>query len=130
MRSGWGALRGNRPADRRRPAVASLCLAILASLAAAASSPAAPQPYGTNDAGGFRNVLPPGADGIDNALELAAFQATGAYPEHWDDQQPLYDGLIGAEPGLGNADIPRFFKDATFGVRPARSSRRSPRAQA
>ena len=35
------------------------------------------QPYGTNDAGGFRNVLPPGEAGTDNALQLALFQADG-----------------------------------------------------
>ena len=32
---------------------------------------AAIQPYGTNDAGGFRNVLPPGEAGTDNAGDLA-----------------------------------------------------------
>jgi acyl-homoserine lactone acylase PvdQ len=62
-------------------------------------------------------VLPPGSNGTDNALELAAFQASGSYPEHWNDQQPLYENLIYASPDLSNQQLPEFFKDATFGVR-------------
>jgi acyl-homoserine lactone acylase PvdQ len=88
-------------------------------LAFAGSALAAPPaPYGTNDAGGFRNVLPPGQNGTDNPFQLAQFQATDQRPPHWDDQIPLYDGLVAASPGLTAADVPRFFKDATFGVQP------------
>ena len=83
----------------------------------AASAQAAVEPYGAHDAGGFRNVLPPGEAGVDNAAEFAAFQATGAYPDHWMDQQPLYNGLIRGAPGLTNAKIADFYKDATFGVK-------------
>jgi hypothetical protein len=85
-------------------------------MAMPATPPAAgPEPYGTNDAGGFRNVLPPGEAGADNALQLAAFQAAGTLPPHWADQQPLYDGLITADPRAGS-DVGDFYKDATFGV--------------
>jgi acyl-homoserine lactone acylase PvdQ len=89
-----------------------------------ASSPsklaaAAIPPYGTDDAGGFRNVLPPGEAGTDNAVQLAQFQATGTYPPHWTDQQPLYDNLIQGAEHLTNKKIPKYFKDATFGVKPA-----------
>ena len=45
------------------------------------------------------------------------FTLTGDYPEHFGDQQPLYDGLIRGSLGLTNAELPNFFKDATFGVR-------------
>ena len=76
------------------------------------------QPYGHNDAGGFRNVLPPGSAGTADALDLAAFQADGRRPPHWDDQQPLYEGLLYASPTLKAEDIPKYFKDATFGVKP------------
>jgi acyl-homoserine lactone acylase PvdQ len=89
----------------------SLLLAVLAVVLLPAAAGAV-DPYGTNDAGGFRNVLPPGSNGHDNALDLATFLATGARPAHWDDQQPLYDGLIKAAPG----DATRYFKDATFGA--------------
>ncbi len=75
------------------------------------------EPYGTHDAGGFRNVLPPGEAGTDNAAQLAQFQLNGTYPDHWTDQQPLYDDLISASPQLTNAQVPNYFKDATFGVR-------------
>jgi acyl-homoserine lactone acylase PvdQ len=85
------------------------------SRAAAAAIP----PYGANDAGGFRNVLPPGEAGTDNAVQLAQFNATGAYPPHWTDQQPLYDNLIQGAEGLTNSKISRYYKDATFGVKPA-----------
>src|SRR3954463_16309459 len=77
----------------------------------------APGAYGANDAGGFRNVLPPGTHGLVNALDLTANLATGALPRHYADQQPLYDGLLGASPSLDAAGVERFFKDATFGVR-------------
>src|SRR5690242_1322612 len=48
-----------------------------------------PLPYGTDDGGGFRNVLPPGTSGFDNALQLAQFEATGKRPPHADDQRDM-----------------------------------------
>jgi acyl-homoserine lactone acylase PvdQ len=91
---------------------------LLCALALAAPASAAVEPYGAHDARGFRNVLPPGAKGTANATDLAAYLTTNTYPEHWRDQQPLYDGLLLAEPTLTGKDIPDYFKDATFGVRP------------
>jgi Penicillin amidase len=81
-------------------------------------TPAIP-PYGTNDAGFFRNVLPRGEKGTDNALDLARFEATGDYPDHWVDQQPLYDNLIQGAESLTDSKIGSYYKDATFGVKPA-----------
>lgn len=102
----------------RRGLTGSLA-ALVASLAVAVCAQAAtPEPYGTNDATGFRNVMPPGQVGTDNAFQLAQFQANGQRPPHWDDQVPLYDGLVYASPNLTAADLPNFFKDATFGVKP------------
>ena len=71
----------------------SLILAILAlaGLLAPAASAATPAPYGTDDAGGFRNVLPPGENGLDNLQQLLAFRGSGAQPPHFADQQPLYE---------------------------------------
>ncbi len=77
----------------------------------------APQPYGTNDYGGFRNVLPPGQNGFDNLPQLAAFEATGQRPAHNDDQLGMYANLVHAVPGLTAGQIPNYFKDATFGVK-------------
>ena len=80
---------------------------------------AAVEPYGTNDAGGFRNVLPPGEAGTDNAVAARrSFSSTAPIRTHWADQQPLYDDLLYASPQLTNAQIADYFKDATFGVRP------------
>src|SRR4051794_10615416 len=90
---------------------------VLALSAGAASAQAAVEPYGAHDAGGFRNVLPPGEAGVDNAIQFAAFQAAGTYPDHWMDQQPLYNGLIAGSVNLTNAKIANFYKDATFGVK-------------
>lgn len=75
------------------------------------------QPYGTNDAGGFLNVLPPGENGLVNPAELAQNQATGATPPHFNDQQHLYTDLVYASPTLTPAQVDIYFKDATFGVR-------------
>src|SRR3954471_12320793 len=79
---------------------------------------ASPQPYGTNDSGGFRNVLPPGEAGVANAFQLAQYTASGTYPAHWADQEPLYEGLMYASPTLTEDDVAKYYKDATFGVKP------------
>src|SRR3954453_6013386 len=100
----------------RVPAFAA-AVALLAALAAPAYA-AAPAPYGANDAGGFRNVLPPGSAGTDNALQLARFNLDGTRPAHWADQLPLYTDLLYASPNLTHDDIAKYFKDATFGVKP------------
>ena len=83
-----------------RPAV---LLVVVAAALAALSGPAAaaptPQPYGTNDFGGFRDVLPPGTNGRANLSELAAFLANGTRPRHNDDQLDMYASLAAARPG-------------------------------
>src|SRR3954454_7190695 len=94
----------------------SLLAAVL--IGPAAANAAAPEPYGTNDSGGFRNVLPPGEAGVANAFQLAQFTANGSRPPHWADQEPLYEGLMYASPTLTEADVPKYYKDATFGVKP------------
>jgi acyl-homoserine lactone acylase PvdQ len=94
-----------------------LCGVPALTLGAAAARAAAPvQPYGTNDAGGFRNVLPSGENGTDNAVQLAEFRANGTYPPHYNDQLPLYANLLHGAPALTHEQIGNYFKDATFGV--------------
>jgi len=102
-----------------RAAVAAAVLAIGASALAAGGAAAvpSPEPYGSNDAGGFRNVLPSGENGLDNAQQLAEFQLTGAYPPHYVDQLPLYANLLHGSPTLTHDQIADYFKDATFGVK-------------
>ena len=70
---------------------------------AAAQLPATgpdPTPYGTDDAGGFRNVLPPGSNGLDNFTDFLHYQADGTRPPHFDDQLKLYTDLLYASPKL------------------------------
>src|SRR5436190_14435815 len=117
----------------KRPQLVRLGAGILAlggalalALATASSAPGSPPakraaaipPYGTHDAGGFRNVLPPGEAGTDNAAQLLQFEADDTTPPHWTDQQPLYDSLIQGAQGLTNKKIGHYYKDATFGVKP------------
>jgi acyl-homoserine lactone acylase PvdQ len=102
-----------------RSPVAIAALALLVPAATANAAPPEPRPYRANDAGGFRNVLPPGSNGLVNATDAAAFLATGARPPHNDDQLGMYDDLVYASPGLQASQIDRFFKDASFGVRQA-----------
>jgi len=84
------------------------------------------QPFGATDYGGFRNVLPPGTNGLVNPLQLVQYEASNsARPPHNDDQLAMYRDLLYGAPGLQAADIPKYFKDATFGpprwsVRPVR----------
>jgi acyl-homoserine lactone acylase PvdQ len=80
---------------------------------------AAQQPYQQNDGLGFHSILPPGQNGLDTALDVAAFQANGSRPANNSDQLPMYQDLVRATPGLAAADISKYFKDESFGVKPA-----------
>src|SRR5439155_2185080 len=54
--------------------VAAACASVLGASPAAAVEV---EPYGANDAGGFRNVLPAGENGLDNTTQLAEFEFNG-----------------------------------------------------
>jgi acyl-homoserine lactone acylase PvdQ len=84
---------------------------------APATASAQEQPYRQNDAGGFRNVLPGGQGETVNATELIAAQA-GSAPATFTNQLPMYTDLVKAEPTLTAADLDKYFKDASFGVKP------------
>jgi acyl-homoserine lactone acylase PvdQ len=98
---------------------AAVAAGITLALAAASGSAAAdPAPYGQHDAGGFLNVLPAGEAGVDNAGQLLQFEAAGTIPPHFNDQLPLYQNLVYADPTLTPSQVPTYFKDATFGIKP------------
>src|SRR3954464_9851801 len=105
---------------RRVAALAGALLAVLPAAASAQLPVTGPTPgaYRENDFGGFRNVLPPGENGFDNAVDLARFETTQSRPAHSDDQLPLYRDLLSNYRTLNDAGVDRFFKDASFGVRP------------
>ena len=112
----------------RRPSL-YLVVAALSALLLAAPAEGARQPYGTNDYGGFRDVLPPGTDGVFNVTDYTLFLANGTRPPHAADQLGMYRDLIYAAPGLSAANIGNYFKDATFGVQAGQEERTySPRA--
>ncbi|MEA2189224.1 MAG: hypothetical protein QOK16_4235 [Solirubrobacteraceae bacterium] len=81
------------------------------------------QPYRTNDFGGFRDVLPPGANGRSNLLELTLFLTTGKRPPHNDDQRDMYARLLSATPGVTNDNLGALFKDSSFGIAPGGQAR-------
>ena len=90
-----------------------MCSPAAVPVAAAAPAPGA---YRENDAGGFRDILPPGTNGLVNGPQLLAFQAAGARPKHNDDQLSMYADLVRATPGLKAEDLGKYFKDSSFGV--------------
>src|SRR6266540_4807877 len=95
-----------------------LCLGTLVALLAAPAAAAAPtpEPFRTDDAGGFRAVLPPGANGFVNGPQLIAFELNGARPPHNDDQLLAYANLLHGAPGLSPGRIGAYYHDASFGV--------------
>jgi acyl-homoserine lactone acylase PvdQ len=112
----------------RRWALHAVVAAALAAAPAAGAAPPDPGGYQENDHGGFRDVLPPGANGHASAADIAAFRTAGARPRHNDDQLRMYADLVYAAPGLSADRLPEFFKDASFGVRSGDVERRySPR---
>jgi acyl-homoserine lactone acylase PvdQ len=91
-------------------------LAVLA-FACAPAALAQVQPYGTDDYGGFRNILPPGTNGFDDLTQLATFEADkNSRPPHSSDQLQMYSKLTTAAGSITDATIPEYYKDATFGV--------------
>src|SRR5690348_5545113 len=113
---------------------AALALAFLAAAPAPASAqlPAQgppPEAYRAGDAGGFLNVLPPGENGFDNALDLAQFDANHTRPPNSSDHLPLYPDLLAGYRTLDAQSPGTSSKDAGFGVKPGDATRAySPRS--
>jgi len=108
--------RAARSARLPRAAAATALLAAAALATAPALATAQVQPYGTNNYGTFYNVLPPGTNGLDNAVQLGLYETLGQRPPHNNDQLAMYSNLTTAAPNIQASQITNFFKDATFGV--------------
>jgi acyl-homoserine lactone acylase PvdQ len=101
---------------RPRRVVGALAALAVCLLAGPSLAGAQVEPYGADNYGTFYNVLPPGTNGLDNAVQLALFEATGARPTHNNDQLSMYSNLTTAAPNIKAGQITDYFKDATFGV--------------
>jgi len=114
----------------RRLRLLASALAAAAAIAAvpAYGAPPAPQSYQAHDGLGFRNILPPGQNGLANGQQLLDWELLKTRPPHNNDQLGMYGNLVYAVPGLTAANLPKYFKDASFGVAPSDVARQySPR---
>ncbi len=109
--------------------LAAVATAVLAATAPAALAAPAPGPYEGTGTGRFFGIIPPGEAGVANSLQAGQFLSGGTQPAHFADQRDPYTNLLYATPGLKDADIGRYFPDASFGARPDDVARTySPRA--
>jgi acyl-homoserine lactone acylase PvdQ len=107
----------------------ALAVALVALALVPATAAGDVQPYQTNDYGGFRNILPAGTHGTFSGNDILQFECCQTYPPHSTDQLSMYENLVYATPGLTAAQIPNFYKDASFGVQTGQVERTySPRA--
>ncbi|CAA9532167.1 MAG: putative penicillin acylase, partial [uncultured Solirubrobacteraceae bacterium] len=114
--------------SRRRGLPALAAALALALPSAAGAAPPDPKPFRADDAGGFRNIIPPGQNGHANAADVAAFGLTRTRPPNSSDQLKPYADLVFAAPGLKPAQLDELYKDASFGVPPGQEAARySPR---
>lgn len=97
----------------RRPIALVTTALLTLSLSGTRAAPAIPA-----ETGRFYNILPPGQHGSTNALQAADFFGRGNRPPHFDDQLSMYADLVYNSPGLADADITKYFKEAGFTVPP------------
>ena len=103
-------------------AAAVTVLALTPAAAAAGTGPGWATPtYRAGDYGGgqIRSILPPGENGLVNAADLAQFETLGTRPAGSQDQLGPYANLLYAGPGLTDAQLPQYYNDESFGVKPA-----------
>ncbi|GAC1322700.1 MAG: penicillin acylase family protein [Thermoleophilaceae bacterium] len=104
-----------------RGLAAPLCVLVvgLAGPATAAAQQAMPADRTGDYADGHvLSILPPGANGLVNAPQALAFNATGTRPANSQDQLAPYADLLYGAAGLTDPGLPRYYNEESFGVRP------------
>ena len=107
---------------RSRTATAVLTLVLVLRCSCGAGAQAASSPTGPMTPAAFATCCRPGRTGSRPFLRSSPSVALGALPPHFADQQPLYENLVYGSPTLTDAQVPDFFKDATFGVPPGQAA--------
>src|SRR6059036_3816278 len=98
--------------------------AVLASASPAAAqlpigdTPPSPPPITAPTFGPFRSVLAQGEGQSASAADVAANQSTGAVPDTFVNQQPLYVGIMPHAKTLTAGDLDTYYKNTTFGQMP------------
>ncbi len=108
-------------------ALAATTVAGTAGVGDAAADPVATlsTAYRANDyaAGQAMSILPPGEHGLVNAVDAAAFLATGTRPAGSQDQLAKYSNLVYGASTLKNTTLGDYFDDESFGVAPGQITR-------
>jgi acyl-homoserine lactone acylase PvdQ len=108
---------------RLRRGLGLTALALLAPVVLVPVAHADPvQPYQQNDYGngGFHNILPPGQCRDVTASEILSYQLDHSQvPGVCNNQKSMYEDLVYATPGLQASQIDNYFKDESFGAKPA-----------
>jgi hypothetical protein len=107
-------------------------LTVTAFTAAGAAAPSAAGyggPAGSDDFGGFLNVLAGGQGQTVNSVDFAANQVSGQPPATFVNEEGLYTRLVGLAPDVTAANLGQVFKSGEFGVAPGQlQSSESPRS--
>ena len=96
----------------------ALALLVAMACSGTAVASASPGPQGSDDYGGFHNVLAAGQGQTATAIDVAAAQGGAAPPASFTSQVGLYDRLIALAPDVSAQTLGQAFKSGEFGVAP------------
>ena len=87
------------PAAAQIPPIPTVVPTAVPTIPPLGEQPPEPGAYQADDGRGFRDILPSGTRGLYNAVDLAAFIATGRTQPHCCEQLGMYGNLVYATPG-------------------------------
>lgn len=97
--------------------LAATACALVAGVTVAAPTPAAAEPSHQDHCHGrCYDILPPGENGNDTLVDIIGNKLFGTRPPHTIDQLTPYADLADSYQNLSDADLAKFFNDASFGV--------------